>query len=115
MLDVVLNDWVMETNDNPVLVEQLDQLGKVGERAGQPVDLVDDHDVDFAGPDLAEQLLQGRPLQGSLPAATTTGRSRAPRRHPSCAWLLMYASQASRWASSELNSRSRLCSVDLRV
>jgi hypothetical protein len=23
--------------------------------------------------------------------------------------------QASRWASSELNSRSRLCSVDLRV
>ena len=26
-------------------VEQLDQLGKVGERAGQPVDLVDNDDV----------------------------------------------------------------------
>src|SRR5438128_10822465 len=26
-------------------VEDLDQLGKIGERAGQPVDLVDDNDV----------------------------------------------------------------------
>jgi Kef-type K+ transport system membrane component KefB len=27
----------------------------------------------------------------------------------------LYASRASRWASSELKARSRLCSVDLRV
>src|SRR6266571_8654444 len=36
---------------DPVLVEQLDQLGEVGKRSGEPVDLVDHHDVDLAGPD----------------------------------------------------------------
>ena len=30
-------------------VEHLDQLGEVGERAGQPIDLVDDDDVDPSG------------------------------------------------------------------
>ena len=29
-----------------MLVEDLDQLGEVGERSGQPVDLVDEDDVD---------------------------------------------------------------------
>jgi hypothetical protein len=29
-----------------VLVEKLNQLGEIGERVGQPVDLVDDDDVD---------------------------------------------------------------------
>src|SRR3989440_6559244 len=43
-------------------VEELDQPGKIGERAGQPVDLVDDHDVDPAGPDIADQILQRRSL-----------------------------------------------------
>ena len=33
-----------------MLVEELDQLGEVGERPGQPVDLVDDDDVDASGP-----------------------------------------------------------------
>ena len=46
-----------------VLVEQLDQLGKVGKRAGEPVDLVDHHDVDLAGPDIGQQGLQGRAVQ----------------------------------------------------
>src|SRR4051794_24126460 len=36
-------------------------------------------------------------------------------RQPSCFWLLMYASAASRCASSELNSCARPSSVDLRV
>ena len=33
-------------------IEQLDQLGEVGERAGQPVDLVDDHHIDAARRDI---------------------------------------------------------------
>ena len=32
-------------------VKDLDQPGKIGERPGQPVDLVDDHDVDPVSPD----------------------------------------------------------------
>jgi len=43
-------------------VEDLDQPGKIGERAGQPVDLVDDHDVDPAASDVGEQPLQRRAL-----------------------------------------------------
>jgi hypothetical protein len=39
-------------------VEEFDQPGKIGERAGQPVDLVDDYDVDPSGSDIAEQALQ---------------------------------------------------------
>ena len=35
-------------------VEQLDQLGEVGQRPGQPVDLVDNDDVDLAGLDLSK-------------------------------------------------------------
>jgi hypothetical protein len=34
---------------------------------------------------------------------------------PRHAWRLMYCSQASRWASSELKSWSRPADVDLRV
>ena len=40
-------------------VEQLDQLGEVGQRAGQTVDLVDDDDVDLSGADIVQQALQG--------------------------------------------------------
>src|SRR5712671_5108011 len=43
-------------------VEEFDQPRKICERSGQPVDLVDDHDVDPAGPDIAEQILQRRSL-----------------------------------------------------
>ena len=46
-----------------MLVEQFDQLGKIGQRPGQPVDLVDDDDVDLAGLDLGQQLLQGRAVE----------------------------------------------------
>jgi hypothetical protein len=44
-------------------VEQLDQLGKVGERAGQAVDLVHHHHVDLAGAHLGEQSLQSRAVE----------------------------------------------------
>jgi len=43
-------------------VEQFDQLGEVGERPRQPVNLVDDDHVDLAGPDVVQQLLERRPL-----------------------------------------------------
>jgi hypothetical protein len=37
-------------------------LGKVGERPGQPVDLIDNYDIDLARLDVGGQLLQSRPL-----------------------------------------------------
>ena len=43
-------------------VEDLDDLGKIGERAGQPVDLVDDHGIDPPRCEVAEQLLQSGPI-----------------------------------------------------
>jgi hypothetical protein len=43
-------------------VEQLDQLGEVRERPGQPVDLVDHDDIDPAVPDIRQQPLQRRAL-----------------------------------------------------
>jgi hypothetical protein len=61
---VVLKAWVIETNDG-VRVKDLDDLGEVGERTGQAVDLVDDHDVDLPGDDVGEQALQRRPLRVS--------------------------------------------------
>ncbi len=40
-----------------MLVEEFHQLGEVGERAGQPVDLVDDNDVDLPGPYVIQKFL----------------------------------------------------------
>ena len=45
-------------------IKEAGQLGEVSQRPGQPVDLVDGDDVDSAGPDLGEKLLQGRAVQG---------------------------------------------------
>jgi hypothetical protein len=44
-----------------VLVEELDELGKVGKRTGQPVDFVDDHDVDSFRPGWTVQGSAGEP------------------------------------------------------
>jgi hypothetical protein len=44
-------------------IEGLDQLGEVGQRPGQPVDLVDDDDVDPAGVDILQELLKGRAIE----------------------------------------------------
>jgi hypothetical protein len=38
-------------------VEQLDEFGEVGQRPRQPVDLVDDDDVDLSGTDIVQQFL----------------------------------------------------------
>ena len=63
-----------------MLVEQLDQLGEVGERAGQAIDLIDDDDVDLAGPDLVQQSLQGRAVERGAgePAIVVAVRNQAP-------------------------------------
>jgi hypothetical protein len=39
-------------------IEEFDEPRKIGERSGQPVDLVDDDDVDPAGPDIGEKGLK---------------------------------------------------------
>ena len=44
-------------------VEDLDEPGKIRQRPGQPVDLVDDDDVDPPGLDVGEQALQRRARQ----------------------------------------------------
>ena len=44
-----------------MLVEHLDQFGEVGERAGQPIDLIDDDHVDPPRLHIGEQPLQGWP------------------------------------------------------
>jgi hypothetical protein len=41
-------------------IEQLHELGEVGQRAGQPVDLVNHDDIDLAGFHVCQQPLQGR-------------------------------------------------------
>jgi hypothetical protein len=43
--------------------EQLDELGKISKRAGQPIDLVDEHNIDLARADVGQELLQRRALE----------------------------------------------------
>ena len=43
-------------------VECLDQLGEVGERTGQAIDLIDDDHVDPSGLHIGQELLQRRPV-----------------------------------------------------
>ena len=44
-------------------IEQLDELGEISKRAGQPVDLINLHNVDLARLDICQELLQRRALQ----------------------------------------------------
>jgi hypothetical protein len=71
-----------------VFVEEFDELGEVGKRSCQPVDLIDDDDIDLAGPDLVQKRVQGSAVQrGSRrpPSSNLSGT----RVQPSCAWLLI--------------------------
>ena len=43
-------------------IEQFDQLGEVGQRSRQAIDLVDDDDVDLPGADIVQQSLQVGPV-----------------------------------------------------
>ena len=45
-------------------VEQFHQLCEIRQRPGQPINLVDHHDVDPAGPEIGQQALQGGSIEG---------------------------------------------------
>src|ERR1700720_3455632 len=55
---VVLNCCVTDTKDAPLASRISTILAKIGERAGQPVDLVNDHRIDAPRRDVGEQLVQ---------------------------------------------------------
>ena len=57
---VVLNCWVTETKRHIVLIEQLHQLGEVGQGSCEAVDLINDDDIDLAGSNVLKEPLQGR-------------------------------------------------------
>jgi hypothetical protein len=59
---VVLNCCVTDNEGGAPRIEDLDDLGKIGERAGQPVDLVDNDDVDPPRREVSQQPLQSRPI-----------------------------------------------------
>ena len=54
-----MNDCVTDTNG----VEQLDQVGKIRQRASKTGDFVDHHSIDFAGADIRQDRLQASPFQ----------------------------------------------------
>jgi hypothetical protein len=76
---VVLNCWVTETNETPCASNSSISLAK-SERAGQAVDLVDDHDLDFPSTDVGEEALQRRPVERAtgIAAVIVMGRQRPP-------------------------------------
>ena len=77
---VVLNCCVTETKERTSRVENLDDLGKISQRAGQPVDLVDDDRIDPTRRDVGEQPLQSGPIhRGTGEPAVVISRAQA---HP---------------------------------
>jgi len=73
----------------------------------QPVDLVDDDDIDPAGPDVGEQALQRRPLQSAArPTIVIVGSGQYP------ALVALKASQASRCAAARVQCNRLLCRSD---
>jgi hypothetical protein len=61
-------------------IEQLYKLGKIRKRAGQPVDLVHQHNVDLAGANIGQELLQRWALERGAGerAIIVAGRDRPP-------------------------------------
>jgi hypothetical protein len=47
-----------------MLIEDLDHLGEVRQRPSQPIDLVDDDDIDTTIADIIEKRTQRRPIHG---------------------------------------------------
>jgi hypothetical protein len=63
-----------------MLVKKLDQLREISQRPGQPVDFIDDNDIDLAGCDFAQKCLQGRAIErgaGKRPVVIAVG-NKAP-------------------------------------
>src|ERR1700675_2911274 len=63
-----------------VTVEDFDHFGEVRQRASQPINLIDDNDIDEPGPNVLQQPLQPRSLQGSArhPAVIVGSLDQAP-------------------------------------
>ena len=97
-----------------VAVEHLDQLGEVHQRAAEPVDLVDHHDVDAPRLDVGQQPLQRRALQraaGDAAVVVAVGHQ-----HPAFGLLAGDVGLAGLALGIEqLNSCSSPSSLDLRV
>jgi len=77
---------------NRLGIEGFDQLGEVRQRTGQPVDLVDNDDVNPTGVDILQELLEGRAVEitaGISGVVIVLGNGL-----PCEAWLLISASQA---------------------
>jgi hypothetical protein len=83
---VVLNCCVTETNDTSCASKVSNEPGKIGERSGEPVYLVDNDNVDPAGPNIGERALERGPLQiaAGEPAIVIEGS----RQHPALVLLL---------------------------
>jgi hypothetical protein len=65
-MDVVVLKALGDADERDrALVEQVDQTGEVHQRAGEPIDLVDDDAIDLAGLDIVEQAPQARALQAA--------------------------------------------------
>jgi hypothetical protein len=77
----VLNCWVIETKETLRRSKTSTSLAKSDSaRAGQPVDLIDDHDVDASGLDVGDQPFQGWPLHRAarIAAVVIAGQERSP-------------------------------------
>jgi hypothetical protein len=73
MLVVVLKARVTEINETSCQSKKFDQLGEVGKRPCQTIDLVDDDDIDLSSANVVQQLLPS--------GARRWNRPRSRRRH----------------------------------
>jgi hypothetical protein len=64
----------------PGSIEDIDDLGEVGEGAGQAVDFVDDDDIDLTRMDVGKELLEPQPIETAArePAVIVRGRHQLP-------------------------------------
>ena len=70
-----------------MFVEDFDRLCEVGEGTGETVDLVDNDNVELAGSDLVQKILQGRAIQGSAGQAAVV--EPVPNPYPSFVGLAL--------------------------
>ena len=75
-------------------IQPFHELGEVGERTGQPVDLVDDDLIDLASLEIAHQPLQRRALQRP-PRSPRSSSCSGSSTQPSALWLAMKAGTGS--------------------
>jgi hypothetical protein len=87
MLVVVLKDWVTETKEMPWASNVSTSLA-IGERARQPIDLIDDDHVDSSRLHVDEQLLQRWPIH--RPAGEAAVVVTIPNQSPALMRLALY-------------------------